>query len=140
MLGYIQKIKISGLAPNQKVHAIKAFIYPKLHYASANNIIKISDLQFIDQEIRNAIIDAIKGQPLPKYFIYSKYKDGSLGLAKCEDEYYTSKIYHATPLMKTEHAHRILKGSGKLNENQCLPAFQLLFPAVKKALTKLKPK
>jgi hypothetical protein len=39
--------------------------------------------------------------------------------------------------MKTEHGRRILKGYGKLNFNQRLPAFQILFPAVKKALEKL---
>jgi hypothetical protein len=38
MLEYLHKIRTSGLAPNQKIHVIKTFIIPKLHYASANNV------------------------------------------------------------------------------------------------------
>jgi hypothetical protein len=137
MLEYLHKVKTSGLAPNQKIHAIKTFIIPKLHYASANNIIKITDLKIVDHEIRKVINYITKSQPLPLHYIYASYKDGGLGLAKCEDEYHTYKIHHIAHLMKTEHGRRILKGYGKLIDNQRLPAFQLLYPAVKNALAKL---
>jgi hypothetical protein len=103
MLEYLHKVKTSRLAPNQKIHAIKTFIIPKLHYASANNVIKITDLKFIDHEIRKEINDITKSQPLPLHYIYASYKDGGLGLAKCEDEYHTYKIHHVAHLMKTEH-------------------------------------
>jgi hypothetical protein len=110
MLDYIQKIKRSGLAPNQKIHCMKTFVIPKLHYASSNNNIKIGSLRKVGQEIRKAINEAIRGPPLPLEYFYASYKDGGLGLDKCEDEYYTYKIHHVAHLMKTEHGRRILKG------------------------------
>jgi hypothetical protein len=125
MLEYLHKVKTSGLAPNQKMHAIKSFIIPKLHSASANNIIRITDLKFIDSEIRKEINGITKSQPLPLHYIYASYKDGGLGLAKCVDEYHTNKIHHDAYLMKTEHGRRIIKGYGKLLNNQRLPAFQV---------------
>jgi ribosomal protein S14 len=137
MLDCLEKIEHSWLAPNQIIHAIKTFIIPKLHYASANNAISIDDLKHIDGEIRRVINQLVTGQKLPLDFIYLSYKDGGLGIPRCEDEYYTYKIYHAAHLMKTEHGRRILKGYGKLNLNQRLPAFQMLFPAIEKALEKL---
>jgi hypothetical protein len=39
--------------------------------------------------------------------------------------------------MNTEDGRRILRGYGKLLNNQGLPAFQLLYPAVQNALAKL---
>jgi hypothetical protein len=55
MLQALQRIKCCGLAPNQKIHAIKIFIIPKLHYSSTDNIIRQKDLQVMDQKLRNTI-------------------------------------------------------------------------------------
>jgi hypothetical protein len=100
-------------------------------------VIKITDLKFIDSEIRKVINDITKSQSLPLHYIYASYKDGGLRLAKCEDEYHTYKIHHVAHLMTTVHGRRILKGYVKLLNNQRLPAFQLLYPAAQNALAKL---
>jgi hypothetical protein len=60
MLDYIQKLKKSGLAPNQLIHSIKTFIIPKLHYASSNNNIKIGSLKKVDDEIRKVINEILE--------------------------------------------------------------------------------
>jgi hypothetical protein len=103
MFGLLEKVEHSWWAPNQIIHPIKTFIIPKLHYACANNEIRIADLRKVDKEIRRVINKVTTGQNLPLDYIYASYKDGGLGVPRCEDEYYTYKIHHAAHLMKTEH-------------------------------------
>jgi hypothetical protein len=103
MLDYTQKINGSLLAQTQKMHALKTFVIPKWHYARTNHKIKLECLRRVDLAIRNTINDAIKGPALPLDFINASYKDGGLGVNKCENEYPTDKIGHGVPLMKIEH-------------------------------------
>jgi hypothetical protein len=136
MIEYVDKIQTSGLSPNQIIHAVKTFIIPKIHYICANSIIAQTDLKLIDSRIRKAIYSLIKGQKLPKHYIYGSWKDGGLGISKVQDIYDTYKLHHIAHLLKTDHGRRILKGDLSLNELP-LPEFHRLNRRVEVVLKKL---
>ena len=97
------KIKLvfnSPLSLNQKIHATKTYILPKIDYCLTNSTCRMEDLRSTDAFIRGRIMDDLKCARIPKELAHLNGKNGGLGIPSLEFKANKLKILNfITPLL-----------------------------------------
>jgi hypothetical protein len=87
----LERLRYSGLKIPQIIDAIRRFILPRFDHTMMNSIMGITELNKLDQFIRNIINEMIRGPALSKDLFYTATKNGGLRLRLLTERYQACK-------------------------------------------------